>query len=63
MIDAALGDEVDPEQWQERVLNDGSRHQVLKRDFRGSQLASEIGGQIMHDGAWFVVAGTTWFGR
>ena len=36
-----------PEQWEERVLNDGSRHQVFKRYFRGQQLAAEVGGQVM----------------
>ena len=60
VIDAALQPHLKPEQWQERVLNDGSRHQVFKRYFRAQQLAEEIGGQVMQDGAWFVVAHTTW---
>jgi len=63
VVDAALRDDLDPEQWEERVLNDGSRHQVFKRYFRGQQLAAEVGGQVMYDGTWFVVARTTWSAR
>jgi ubiquinone/menaquinone biosynthesis C-methylase UbiE len=63
VIDAALHDNLDAEQWEERVLNDGSRHQVFKRYLRGQQLAEEIGGQVVHDGVWFVVARTTWSAR
>ncbi len=33
MIDAAQRDDVPPEEYQERVLNDGSRHVVYKRYF------------------------------
>ena len=44
------------EEWQERVLNDGSRHRVYKRYFRGAELARELGGgEVLHDGRWFVV--------
>ncbi len=60
VVDAALQPNLEPEQWQERVLNDGSRHQVFKRYFQAQQLAEEIGGQVVQDGAWFVVARTTW---
>jgi ubiquinone/menaquinone biosynthesis C-methylase UbiE len=41
---------------QERILNDGSRHVVLKRYFDGPKLAGELGGgEVLHDGDWFVV--------
>jgi ubiquinone/menaquinone biosynthesis C-methylase UbiE len=44
------------EEWQERRLNDGSRHRVYKRWFRGESLAAELGGgEVLHDGDWFVV--------
>jgi ubiquinone/menaquinone biosynthesis C-methylase UbiE len=43
-------------QWQERVLNDGSRWQVYKRVFDPDDLAAELGGEILHAGDWFVVA-------
>jgi SAM-dependent methyltransferase len=44
------------DEWQERTLNDGSRHRVYKRFFTGAELADELGGgQILHDGRWFVI--------
>ena len=56
VADSALRDGVEPEQWQERVLNDGSRHSVYKRYFTGVGLARELGGgEVLHDGPWFVV--------
>jgi demethylmenaquinone methyltransferase/2-methoxy-6-polyprenyl-1,4-benzoquinol methylase len=42
--------------WDERELNDGSRHRVYKRWFAGPELAAELGGgEVLHDGRWFVV--------
>lgn len=32
VVDAALQPNAEPEQWQERVLNDGSRHEVFKKN-------------------------------
>jgi len=56
VADSALREGVEPVQWQERVLNDGSRHEVYKRYFTGSSLAEELGGgEVLMDGAWFVV--------
>jgi demethylmenaquinone methyltransferase/2-methoxy-6-polyprenyl-1,4-benzoquinol methylase len=55
VVDSALHDGVEPEEWQERVLNDGTRHRVYKRYFRGAELAAELGGgDVLHDGRWFV---------
>jgi demethylmenaquinone methyltransferase/2-methoxy-6-polyprenyl-1,4-benzoquinol methylase len=43
--------------WEERVLKDGSRWTVYKRVFTGDELARELGGgQVLHEGRWFVVA-------
>ena len=56
VIDSALRPGVEPEQHQARVLNDGSRHQVFKRHLTGPQLAAEIEGEVLLDGAWFVAA-------
>jgi len=43
------------EEWQERRLNDGTRHRVYKRWFSGQGLAAELGGgEVLHDGRWFV---------
>ncbi len=56
ILDAALRDEVEPEQVEERILNDGSSHRVFKRFFTASQLASELGGgRALFEGRWFVV--------
>jgi ubiquinone/menaquinone biosynthesis C-methylase UbiE len=53
VVDSGGGDR---EERQERVLNDGSRHEVYKRWFSGPSLADEMGGgQVLMDGDWFVV--------
>lgn len=55
VVDSALRPDIAAEQWQERVLADGSRHDVYKRFFTASQLAEELGGgEILHEGRWFV---------
>jgi ubiquinone/menaquinone biosynthesis C-methylase UbiE len=55
MIDAAQRDDVPSEQYQDRVLNDGSRHVVYKRYFTPEQMIAEIGsGRTLHAGRWFV---------
>ena len=43
-------------EWQPRVLNDGSEWEVYKRYFTGEGLAAELGGgEVLHEGRWFVV--------
>ena len=55
IIDAAKRKDIPAEEFQERVLNDGSRHVVYKRYFTPEGLMSEIGaGRILHAGQWFV---------
>jgi ubiquinone/menaquinone biosynthesis C-methylase UbiE len=55
VVDSALRDDVEPEEHQERVLNDGSRHTVYKRFFSADGLAAELGGgNVLHAGRWFV---------
>jgi demethylmenaquinone methyltransferase/2-methoxy-6-polyprenyl-1,4-benzoquinol methylase len=55
VVDSALREGVEPEEWQERRLLDGSRHRVYKRYFRGAGLAGELGGgAVLHEGRWFV---------
>jgi SAM-dependent methyltransferase len=56
VIDSAIRPGIDAEQWQERILNDGSQHRVYKRFLDAEQLASEIGGQVALEGSWFVAA-------
>jgi demethylmenaquinone methyltransferase/2-methoxy-6-polyprenyl-1,4-benzoquinol methylase len=44
------------EEFQPRVLNDGSRWEVYKRFFSASGLANELGGgETLFEGHWFVV--------
>ena len=55
VVDSALRDEVDPEERQERILNDGSRWEVYKRYFEPQALAEELGGgETVFAGRWFV---------
>jgi len=56
LVDSALHDGVEAEEWQERVLDDGSRWTVFKRYFTGEELAGELGGgDVYFAGNWFVV--------
>ncbi len=55
VLDAALQDGGEAEEWQERKLNDGSRHGVYKRFFTPEGLLGEVGGgRVLHAGRWFV---------
>jgi ubiquinone/menaquinone biosynthesis C-methylase UbiE len=57
VVDAALRDEVDPVEIQDRTLNDGSHWQVYKRYFTADELIAELGGgRTLFAGSWFVVA-------
>jgi ubiquinone/menaquinone biosynthesis C-methylase UbiE len=56
IADTALQPDHEPIEWQERMLNDGSSHQVYKRYFSGEMLLDELGGgEVLHAGPWFVV--------
>jgi demethylmenaquinone methyltransferase/2-methoxy-6-polyprenyl-1,4-benzoquinol methylase len=55
IVDSALRPGGVAEDWQTRVLDDGSSHSVYKRWFTCAGLAEEIGGaEVLHDGPWFV---------
>lgn len=56
VIDSGHRPGVPPEEWQERVLNDGSWHRVFKRYLSPEQLATELGGEVLMTGTWFVAA-------
>jgi ubiquinone/menaquinone biosynthesis C-methylase UbiE len=46
----------DRERWEERRLKDGSVWTVYKRVFVADDLAAELGGgEVLHEGEWFVV--------
>jgi len=56
IVDSALRPDVEPEERQERILNDGSRWEVYKRYFDPEELARELGGgRVLDAGRWFVV--------
>ncbi len=56
VFDAALHGGSERHEWQERVLNDGTRWTVYKRFFTGEALLAELGGRtILHQGRWFVL--------
>ena len=55
VVDSALREDVEPEERQERILNDGSRWEVYKRYFEPDALARELGGgSTVFAGRWFV---------
>ncbi len=54
-IDAAAREGIPAEEHQERVLSDGSRHEVYKRYFTPERLIAELGrGRTLYAGRWFV---------
>jgi ubiquinone/menaquinone biosynthesis C-methylase UbiE len=56
VLDSAWREELPREEWQERLLRDGSRWKVYKRFFEPEQLAEELGGgRTLFAGRWFVV--------
>jgi ubiquinone/menaquinone biosynthesis C-methylase UbiE len=55
VVDSALRAEVEPEERQERILNDGSRWDVYKRYFTAEGLVNELGGgETVFAERWFV---------
>lgn len=55
VVDAAVRPDRERIEWQERILNDGSRWRVYKRYFPPDELAVELGGEVLFAGRWFVV--------
>lgn len=54
VVDATLRDDVEPAEWQERVLDDGSRWRD-KRHSTPERLLEELGGgEMLSAGRWFV---------
>jgi demethylmenaquinone methyltransferase/2-methoxy-6-polyprenyl-1,4-benzoquinol methylase len=61
VVDSARRPDGEDEAWQERELNDGTRHRVYKRWFTPDGLAAELGGgETVHAGAWFVAVRAAW---
>jgi demethylmenaquinone methyltransferase/2-methoxy-6-polyprenyl-1,4-benzoquinol methylase len=56
VVDSITRPNEEPEQFQERFLNDGTRWTVYKRYFEPDQLAEELGGgEVLLANRWFVV--------
>lgn len=62
VVDTAPREDRPAEGWEERVLNDGSRHRVFKRYMSAERLAGELGGQALFGGRWFVAAQASFAG-
>jgi ubiquinone/menaquinone biosynthesis C-methylase UbiE len=56
VVASIRGEDDAAERWEERQLRDGSRWQVYKRVFEGEDLAEELGGELLFQGSWFLVA-------
>lgn len=55
VVDSAIQQPAVEEEWQERILNDGTRWEVYKRYFAPEALAAELGGgSTVFAGRWFV---------
>jgi hypothetical protein len=55
IVDSARRPDVPAARMDQRVLNDGSRHEVFKRWFEPAELQAELGGgEVVHAGHWFV---------
>jgi demethylmenaquinone methyltransferase/2-methoxy-6-polyprenyl-1,4-benzoquinol methylase len=60
VFDAGLHGGEPRNEWQERVLTDGTRWPVYKRFFTAEGLLAELGGgSILHEGRWFVLVATS----
>jgi demethylmenaquinone methyltransferase/2-methoxy-6-polyprenyl-1,4-benzoquinol methylase len=60
VVDSAIRADREREQYQERILNDGSRWEVFKRYFAPDELAAELGrGETLFAGRWFVAVRST----
>jgi len=55
ILDAGRPDGVASEEWQDRTLPDGSAHRVFRRHFKASELTSEVGGQAVFAGSFYVM--------
>jgi SAM-dependent methyltransferase len=42
-------------EWQQRTLHDGTSYRVFRRHFHAGTLASEIGGEVLFDGNFYVL--------
>jgi SAM-dependent methyltransferase len=57
ILDAGHPEGVRAAEWQERTLEDGKPYRVFRRHFDARLLASEIGGNVIFDGNFYVLVG------
>ena len=57
ILDAGHPEGVRAAEWQERILEDGKPYRVFRRHFDARLLASEIGGNVIFDGNFYVLVG------
>jgi ubiquinone/menaquinone biosynthesis C-methylase UbiE len=56
VVDAARRPNHAPEEWQHRMISDGTTYPVFKRFFDPAQLVEELGGgDVLFAGKWFVI--------
>ena len=55
IVGSRLQSDEEPERWDERVLNDGTRWRVFKRVFHPDVLARELDGRVLHQSHYFVM--------
>jgi SAM-dependent methyltransferase len=59
VLDAGRPEGVRAAEWQERTLEDGKPYRVFRRHFDAETLASEIGGNVIFDGSFYVLVALT----
>jgi hypothetical protein len=57
ILDAGRPEGVRAAEWQERTLEDGKPYRIFRRHFAARLLASEIGGNVIFDGNFYVLVG------
>jgi SAM-dependent methyltransferase len=55
ILDAGRPEGVQAAEWQERTLHGGKQYQVFRRHFDAETLAAEVGGDVLFDGAFYVL--------
>jgi ubiquinone/menaquinone biosynthesis C-methylase UbiE len=57
ILDAGRPEGVQAAEWQKRTLPDGTQYQVFRRHFDAETLATEVGGDVLFDGTFYVLVG------
>ena len=55
VVGTVLREGEEPTRWDERLLKDGSRWKVFKRVFVPEELATELGGRVLHASRLFLM--------